>query len=169
MKNVITTAVLLILVCCACNDTGKQEAQPSKNDSTVIKDSTVTKNTKTMKNLISIIEIPVSDFPRAVKFYQAILGLTIEEMEMDGVKMGVLPNEEGTVNVVLAKGADYKARGDAPLLYLNAGQALQPMREKVQQAGGKMIVPKTQISPEMGFFAMFIDTEGNKMGLHSAQ
>lgn len=122
-----------------------------------------------MKNLISIIEIPVSDFPRAVKFYQTILGLTIKEMEMDGVKMGVLPNEEGTVNVVLAKGADYKATGDGPLLYLDAGQDLQSMLDKVQQAGGKMIVPKTQISPEMGYFALFTDPEGNKMGLHAAQ
>ncbi len=122
-----------------------------------------------MNNLISIIEIPTEDFSRAVKFYQIILGEAIEEMEMDGNQMGVLPNEEGTVNVVLVKGNDYKPTTDGPVLYLNAGINLQPMLDKVEQNGGQVIVPKTEISPDMGYFALFFDTEGNKLGLHSAQ
>ena len=83
--------------------------------------------------------------------------------------MGVLPNDEGTVNVVLVKGNDYKPTTDGAVLYLNAGNDLQPMLDKVAQNGGQVIVPKTEISPEMGYFALFIDTEGNKLGLHSAQ
>lgn len=122
-----------------------------------------------MNNLISIVEIPVTDFARSVKFYQAILGLAIEEMEMDGNQMGVLPNEEGSVNVVLVKGNDYKATTGGAVLYLNAGKDLQPILDKVSQNGGQVIVAKTEISPEMGYFALFIDTEGNKLGLHSAQ
>jgi predicted enzyme related to lactoylglutathione lyase len=122
-----------------------------------------------MKNLISIVEIPVADFPRAVKFYKNILGLPIEEMKMGDVVMGILPNEEGTLNVVLAKGNDYKPNPDGAILYLNAGNDLQPMLDKVKQHGGQILVPKTEISPEMGFFALFIDTEGNRMGLHSAK
>ena len=122
-----------------------------------------------MNNLISIVEIPTADFSRAVKFYQTILGLAIEEMEMDGNQMGVLPNEEGTVNVVLVKGKDYKPTTDGALLYLNAGEDLQAMLDKVEKNGGQVILPKTEISPEMGYFALFIDTEGNKLGLHSAQ
>jgi len=123
----------------------------------------------TMNNLISIVEISITDFPRAVKFYQTILGVTIQEMDMDGNKMGIIPNEEGTVNVVLIKGNDYKPSSDGALVYFNAGKDLQPMLDRVEQNGGKVIVPKTQISPEMGSFALFIDTEGNKVGLHSAQ
>ncbi len=123
----------------------------------------------TMNNLISIVEISITDFPKAVKFYQTVLGVTIQEMEMDGNKMGIIPNEEGTVNVVLIKGNDYKPSSDGALVYFNAGKDLQPMLDKVEQNGGKVIVPKTQISPEMGYFALFIDTEGNKVGLHSAQ
>ena len=105
----------------------------------------------------------------SVKFYQTVLGIAIEEMEMDGNQMGVLPNDEGTVNVVLVKGNDYKPTTDGAVLYLNAGNDLQPMLDKVAQNGGQVIVPKTEISPEMGYFALFIDTEGNKLGLHSAQ
>jgi uncharacterized protein len=104
-----------------------------------------------MKNLISIVEIPTSDFSRAVTFYQKILGVNIEEVEMDGTLMGVLPSNGETVNVVLVKGDDYK-----------------PTLDEIEQNGGKVIVPKTEISPEMGFFALFIDTEGNKLGLHSS-
>lgn len=122
-----------------------------------------------MNNLISIVEISITDFPRAVKFYQTILGVTIQEMDMDGNKMGIIPNEEGTVNVVLIKGNDYKPSSDGALVYFNAGKDLQPVLDKIEQNGGKVIVPKTQISPEMGSFALFIDTEGNKVGLHSAQ
>jgi predicted enzyme related to lactoylglutathione lyase len=162
MKTNITIAALaLALGICACNKQDPSEVQTQKID------STPTQKKETMKNLISIVEIPTSDFPRAVKFYQAILSITIQEMQMDGVTMGVLPNAEGTVNVVLANGADYKPTTDGAVLYLNAGDDLQPMLDKVKQNGGQVIVPKTQISPEMGFFALFIDTEGNKMGLHS--
>ena len=122
-----------------------------------------------MKNLVSIIEIPVKDFSRAVAFYQAIWGISIEEAEMPGVQMGLFPSDGETVNVVLAKGADYKPTTDGTVLYLNAGNDLQSTLDKVEPNGGKIIVPKTEISPEMGFFALFFDTEGNKLGLHSGK
>ncbi len=157
MKRTALSLIMLITVSfCACNDTKKEKVE-----------NTPTQKTNNMNNLISIVEIPTTDFSRALKFYQTVLSLTIEEMEMDGNKMGVLPNEEGTVNVVLVKGNDYKPTTDGAVLYLNAGKDLQPMLEKVKQNGGQVIVPKTEISPEMGFFALFIDTEGNKLGLHS--
>ena len=57
-----------------------------------------------MNNLISIVEISITDFPKAVKFYQTVLGVTIQEMEMDGNQIGIIPNEEGSVNVALIKG-----------------------------------------------------------------
>lgn len=122
-----------------------------------------------MRNLISIVEIPTTDFSRAVYFYQTILGIIIEEVDMDGTQMGVFPSDGETVNVALVKGDDYKPTSDGAVLYLNAGNDLQPMLEKVSKNGGQIIVQKTQISPEMGFFALFMDTEGNKLGLHSAQ
>jgi predicted enzyme related to lactoylglutathione lyase len=127
-----------------------------------------TQNLQTMNNLISIVEIPVSDFSRAVKFYQAILDITIEEMEMDGNQMGVLPSGEGTVNVVLVKGSDYNPTVDGAVLYLNAGYDLQPALDRVELNGGHVILPKTIISEEMGFYALISDSEGNKLGLHSS-
>jgi len=121
-----------------------------------------------MKNLISIVEIPTDDFIRAVAFYQSILDVAIEEVDMGGVRMGVILSIEDTVSVVLVKGDDYKPSLHGPLIYLNAGDGMQPMLEKIQSNGGEVIVPKSEISPDMGFFALFTDTEGNKLGLHSS-
>lgn len=162
MKRIILGAAMLIAIgFSACTNTKSKEEEKTA--------TTQPQKATTMNNLISIVEISITDFPRAVKFYQTILGVTIQEMDMDGNKMGIIPNEEGTVNVVLIKGNDYKPSNDGALVYLNAGKDLQPVLDKIEQNGGKVIVPKTQISPEMGSFALFIDTEGNKVGLHSAQ
>lgn len=122
-----------------------------------------------MQNLVSIIEIPTTDLKRAISFYKSILAVNIEEADMGDVKMGILPSEEGTVNVVLANGSDYKPTTNGSVIYLNGGDNLQTILDKVEPNGGKIIVPKTEISPEMGFFALFTDTEGNKMGLHSTK
>jgi len=120
-----------------------------------------------MKNLISIVEISTNDFSRAVIFYKSILGLNIEEVDMDGTKMGILPSDGEAVHVVLVKGNDYKPTPDGTVVYLNAENDLQDILDRIEPNGGKVIVPKTEISPEMGFFALFIDSEGNKIGLHS--
>lgn len=120
-----------------------------------------------MKNLISIIEIPTVDFLRAVAFYRAILDINIEELEMDGVKMGLFPNDGEGVFVQLINGSEYKPSADGTMVYLNAGDDLQVVANKIKLSGGKIVVPKTEIGPEIGFFAMFTDTEGNKIGLHS--
>jgi len=120
-----------------------------------------------MKTLVSIVEIPTSNFSRAVAFYQAILGITIEEIEMEGVRMGLFPNDGESVSVQLINGSEYKPSGDGTIVYLSGGKDLQKVADKIKANGGKIVVPKTEIGPEMGFYAMFTDTEGNKLGLHS--
>ncbi|MFJ1412241.1 VOC family protein [Capnocytophaga canimorsus] len=122
-----------------------------------------------MKNLISIVEIPTTDFSRAVTFYKALLNIDIEEIDMDGTQMGVLLSENESVNVSLIKDENVQPSINSTMVYFNAETDLQPILDKVEPNGGKIILPKTEISPEMGFFALFSDTEGNKIGLHSRQ
>jgi len=107
------------------------------------------------------------DFNRAVSFYKAILGLEIKETEMFGTKMGLLPTDGTNVSGAIVQGEVYKPSTDGVLAYLNGGDDLHTVLDKVETANGKVIVPKTQISPEMGYFGMFIDTEGNRMAVHS--
>ncbi|TND09273.1 MAG: lactoylglutathione lyase family protein [Bacteroidetes bacterium] len=122
-----------------------------------------------MKNLINWFEIPAKDFDRAVKFYKSVLDVEIHEAEMFGSKMGFFPSDGKHVSGAIVKGEDYAPSMEGVTIYLNAGDDLQPVLDKVESNKGKVIVPKTQISPEMGYFAMFIDTEGNKLALHSIQ
>lgn len=162
-KVILSSMIVLSVVLHSCTAKKESGAESTKVDSTAIQTA------KKMKNLVSIVEIPVSDFKRAVAFYQIILDIKIEEMDMGGVQMGVLPGNGETVNVVLAKGGDYKPTTDGALIYLNAGEDLQAVAARIEANGGKILVPKTEISPEMGFFALFTDTEGNKLGLHSSK
>lgn len=122
-----------------------------------------------MRNLISIVEIPAADFSRAVSFYKKILGVNIEEIDMGGTRMGVFPGDRTTVSVALIHSAESKPSTHGTTVYFNTEADLQVTLEKIEPNGGTVIVPKTEISPEMGFFALFTDTEGNKLGLHSAQ
>nr|WP_295870336.1 VOC family protein [uncultured Chitinophaga sp.] len=120
-----------------------------------------------MENVINFFDIPATDFSRAVSFYKAILGLEITETDMFGTKMGFFPNDGTNVSGAIVQGTDYKPSADGVVVYLNGGQDLQTILDKVVPNNGKVIVPKTHISPEVGYIGMFIDTEGNKIGLHS--
>lgn len=122
-----------------------------------------------MKSLVTIIEIPVTDFNRAVNFYKNVLNLPIEEFEMGGNQMGVIQAENELVNVCLVKGDGYQPSENGTIIYLNTEDDLQPILDRVESNGGKIIVPKSEISPDMGFYAILTDTEGNKTGLHSMQ
>jgi predicted enzyme related to lactoylglutathione lyase len=72
-------------------------------------------------------------------------------------------------SIVDSKGFHKPSLTEGPLIYLNGNPDLQLVLDKVEGAGGKIMVPKTQISPEYGYMAVIIDTEGNRVGLHSVQ
>lgn len=120
-----------------------------------------------MNNLINWFEIPATDFNRAVSFYKGILDVEIHETEIFGTQMGFFPSDGKNVSGAIVQGEDYKPSMEGVLIYLNGGQDLQNVLDRVTQHQGEVIVPKTQISPEMGYFGMFIDSEGNKMAVHS--
>lgn len=120
-----------------------------------------------MKSFVSIFEIPATDLSRAVSFYQEILSINIEKMEFERFEMGLFPYEGQMVTGVIMKGEGFQPSAEGTTLYLNGGDNLQNILDKVQQNGGEIIVPKTPHADESGFFAIFHDSEGNKMGLHS--
>ena len=119
-----------------------------------------------MKNMLNWFEIPVSDFARAQKFYETIFGFTMQSMDM-GAKMGFFPADEGKVSGAIVAGPDYKPSADGSLIYLNGNPDLADVLGKVEAAGGKVLRGKTQITPEYGYMALFLDSEGNRVALHS--
>jgi uncharacterized protein len=116
---------------------------------------------------LSWFEIPVSNFPRAQAFYAAVLGIAIEPMVMGPVTMGFLSSDPNAIGGALVHGDDATPSKLGTIVYLNGGDDLAPMLARVERAGGSIVVPKTDIGNDFGFFAHFIDTEGNKVGLHS--
>lgn len=120
-----------------------------------------------MNNFISLFEIPATDISRAVNFYQAILDVKIEKMKIPEMEMGIFPYKGQMVTGVIMKGEGFKPSADGVAIYLNGGDNLHTILDKVEKNGGKIIVPKTAHADESGFFALFLDTEGNKLGLNS--
>lgn len=120
-----------------------------------------------MANALNWFEIPVADFARAKGFYEAVLGIVIEPMVMGPTTMGMLSSDPNAVGGALVHGSDSAPSENGTMVYLNGGDDLAPMLARVVPAGGKVVVPKTDIGNNFGFFAQFVDTEGNKVGLHS--
>jgi predicted enzyme related to lactoylglutathione lyase len=120
-----------------------------------------------MANIINWFEIPAKDFDRAVKFYSTILGITMEKTNMMGFDMGFFPGQQGEVSGAVVAGEGYVPGDKGTLVYLNGGDDLNNVLSKVESAGGKVAVPKTKITDEIGYFAIFMDPEGNKVALHS--
>jgi predicted enzyme related to lactoylglutathione lyase len=120
-----------------------------------------------MAHTINWFEIPAKNFDRAVKFYSTILGVTMEKTNMMGFDMGFFPGQQGDVSGAVVCGEGYVPSDKGMLVYLNGGDDLNNVLSKVEAAGGKVAVPKTKITDEIGYFAIFMDTEGNKAALHS--
>ncbi len=122
-------------------------------------------------NAISWFEIGTSDLTRATKFYETIFGVTLTPLDLDNIKMRMFPLENMMTNVggaIVDSGGFHKPSAtDGPLVYLNGNPDVQNVLDKVEAAGGKIMVPKTMISPEYGYMAVILDSEGNRIGLHS--
>jgi uncharacterized protein len=118
---------------------------------------------------INWFEIPVDDFDRARMFYSRIFEYEMPEMQMGPTRMGMLPFTQGKDHVggAIAKAADFMPARQGTMVYLHGGDDLAAVLARVDEAGGRVLVEKTQITPEIGFYATFLDTEGNKVALHS--
>lgn len=119
-----------------------------------------------MNSWVNWFEIAVADFERAKKFYEEIFDIQMHTLDLGALKMALFPNREITGS--LCCGTWYQPGQQGTLLYLNANPDLSVVLGKIEAAGGKIIQPKKQISPEHGFMALFEDSEGNRLALHSA-
>ena len=121
-------------------------------------------------NSLNWFEIPALDIARASKFYETIFGIKMEKMqEMMGMKMAGFPADmgNGKASGALVQSAQHKPSMEGAVIYLNANPKIQTVIDKIEKAKGKVLMPKTQISPEIGYMAFFVDTEGNKVALHA--
>ena len=118
-----------------------------------------------MEKLIVWVEIPTTDFDRAVNFYNKILNMELNVNDFGHEKMAHFPSGEGAI--VFAEG--YKPSDQGVLISLDTGNKLDDTLELIKQQGGSIHTPKTKIeAPEREYFAVFIDSEGNRIGLYGS-
>lgn len=125
-------------------------------------------------NALNWFEIPVSDFDKAKKFYEILFDYQMPENQMGPARMGFLLYDfaNGKVGGAIVHYPEfYTPQSNGTLVYLNCQPDLQIVLDRVEKAGGKIIKHKTQISSDqnLGFTALILDTEGNRVALHSMQ
>jgi predicted enzyme related to lactoylglutathione lyase len=119
-------------------------------------------------NAINWFEIPTTDFVRATRFYEQILATSLRlDDSFPDIKLAILPSSEHGVGGALVQLAQGKPNPDGVRIYLNGGDDLAAILDRVTSAGGKVLMPKTFLREEIGYIGLFSDSEGNVIGLHS--
>jgi predicted enzyme related to lactoylglutathione lyase len=120
-------------------------------------------------NAINWFEIPVTDMARAKHFYQVAFGIHMQEENMMNIQMAYFPYNPGSgkVSGALAKSDFHVPSEHGAIIYLNAHPDLTEVLERIEKEGGKIVMPKTLINEQVGYMAFFVDTEGNRLALHS--
>lgn len=121
-----------------------------------------------MISTIQNFQIPVNDFERAHKFYSDLMGYKLQIMKMPHFKMGIFQfdQEKGVGGCIIQSEALEPSR-TGTMVYLHAGEDLHPYISRIKALGGNVFSEKTQLGPGMGFYGIFDDTEGNRIGLYS--
>lgn len=119
-----------------------------------------------MKHLINWVEIPTTSIARAKQFYSRILGgIHFHDLDMDGTKYAVFPSEDNFNTGALVEGDYYKPSSEGITVYFDGGNDMDNILKHVEEAGGEIIMPKTFTGKEAGYVGMFVDSEGNRIGL----
>lgn len=124
------------------------------------------------KNAVGWFEIPVSDMDRAVQFYETVFEVKLSRMPMGPLEMAMFPDGDETMGAggSLVKHEEFykPSSSDGVLIYFTAQSGdLANELGRVEAAGGKVMVEKRQIAPDVGYMGLFTDTEGNRIALHS--
>lgn len=119
-------------------------------------------------NVATWFELPVTDMQRAKAFYQEVLQASFKDETMSGYQMAIFNADEGSVSGMLILGEQYQPSQTGAVVYFNGGENLSMPLDRAVQQGGSVLVPKTPIHDgECGYFALFSDSEGNRVGLYS--
>lgn len=120
-------------------------------------------------NVPAWFEIPTTDIQRAQRFYEQILGVKMTQEETPSGPIAFFPFEAPLSTGALVKMNGYQPHPEGTVIYLNLTQDLDIAFNRVEKAGGKQLVGKTELPDNMGYWAQIQDTEGNRVGLYSQQ
>ena len=123
-------------------------------------------------NILGWFEIPVTNMDRAVRFYESVFGLELQRNNMDALEMAWFPWKENAPgspgSLVYHKDFYSPSSEKGVLIYLTSPSGdLNNDQAAIEKSGGRIVVPKKQISEDYGYMMVFIDSEGNRIALHS--
>lgn len=120
------------------------------------------------QNIATWFELPATDLGRAQDFYRSVLDTSFKLEDMSDMQLAIFEAEDGAVSGMLVKSEHYQPSATGAVVYFNGGEDLSRPLAKVEAAGGKVLMPKTPIHDgECGYFALVLDSEGNRVGLYS--
>lgn len=130
------------------------------------------------------LQIPAENLQRAADFYTKVFGFGFFFETLNNIPHAVFkPDAKGRkpVNGALIEVKEF-TRGNSCVLFFEATGRFEFFAESIEQCGGKILVKKTLITKKIdatsgyipntyiddkpGYFAHFLDSEGNKMGLY---
>jgi predicted enzyme related to lactoylglutathione lyase len=120
-----------------------------------------------MKQVINWFEIPAANFERAVTFYENVFATKLRREEVNDMKLGVFPYDVPGPSGAVCKMPQLQPGPDGTLIYLNAGTDVAPVLARVNANGGTVVLDKTLIRDDIGYIGIFIDSEGNRVGVHA--
>jgi predicted enzyme related to lactoylglutathione lyase len=112
------------------------------------------------------LDIPVIDLKRAVAFYSAVLAAEVPVQSGEGFEMAFLPHGDQSIGGCLYVDEEIKPAAAGLLVYFNVSGRLDAAIEAATENGGKLLQGKHPIGPH-GFKAVVLDSEGNRIALHS--
>jgi len=122
-------------------------------------------------NVVGWFEVPVNDMDRAIKFYETVFGFKLSRNKMGPLDMAWFPTVDGATGAMgtLVCFPDfYTPSSNGTLVYFTAHSGdLSIELGRVEEAGGQVIQEKKLIAEDIGFMGLFIDTEGNRLAMHS--
>jgi len=122
-------------------------------------------------NVVGWFELPVNDMDRAIKFYETVFGFELSRNTMGPLDMAWFPwvdNGQGAAGSLVHYPDFYKPTSNGSLIYFTAHSGdLSIELARVEKAGGQVIQEKKLITEDVGFMGLFIDTEGNRVAMHS--
>lgn len=114
-------------------------------------------------------EIPVADLDRASRFYSHVFQTAMRHAQMGSETMAVFPYEAPAISGCLILVPGHKPADNGATVYLNADPSLDAALARVWEAGGRIATPQTALPGDMGVYAVIIDSEGNRVGLHAME
>jgi predicted enzyme related to lactoylglutathione lyase len=119
-----------------------------------------------MANTFVWADIPVADMDRARKFYAAVLEAEVPLMDGADGDVALLPMEPGDASGDLVKSDRATPGAPGVTVYLDSKGDPEGMIERAVNAGGQLAMPVSDMGETVGFIGYFIDTEGNRIGVH---